>query len=410
MPSLIVAATGQAARARFTECPMASVTLEHVSKAFRDGRRTVFAVRDFNLYVADGEMVVLVGPSGCGKTTTLRIIAGLEEASEGTIRIGNRVVNRVPPRRRDVAMVFQSGALYPHLTAYDNLAFPLRMQGEGRGEIDARVRETAGLLGLDRLLHRKPAELSGGERQRVALGRAMVRRPRVFLFDEPLSNLDAPSRARMRGELRALQRRLAVTAIYVTHDQEEAMSLGDRLAVMKEGRLQQIGAPLDLYDRPASRFVAAVVGSPAMNFVEGRLDVGGAAFLPKDGGVLALPAGLVERAAKAGGGAGVWPAVLGIRAENVTVLAAEDDAAGGGGDGREAGGAGRAVVRMTVRGVEPLGDRTWVHLDAPWGDLFVAREGPRRPAALAPAAAVRIALDLHRAHLFADDAEGRLLA
>jgi len=237
-----------------------------------------------DLHVADGEFLVLVGPSGCGKSTTLRMIAGLESVTEGTIRIGSRVVNDVPPRERDIAMVFQNYALYPHMTVYENLAFALRLRGQPRSTIDARVRQAAALLGVEALLDRRPRELSGGQQQRVALGRAIVRQPQVFLLDEPLSNLDAALRAQMRRELAALRRRLGITTIYVTHDQVEAMTLGDRIVLMLDGRVQQVGAPTAVYQRPANLFAAAFLGSPPMNLVPGRLErQGGPWFVSKDG-------------------------------------------------------------------------------------------------------------------------------
>ncbi len=254
---------------------MATVTFEHVEKVYDSKQSRTHAVRDFCLDVADEEFVVLVGPSGCGKTTTLRLLAGLEEATKGEIRIGKRLVNDVAPKDRDIAMVFQDHALYPHMTVFANMAFGLSMRHVARADIEAAVTQVAAVLGISRLLGRKPADLSGGERQRVAIGRAIVRRPKVFLFDEPLSNLDAKLRAQMRTELKSLHAALATTAIYVTHDQEEAMTLGDRLVIMEDGRIQQCGTPLELYDRPHNRFVAGFIGTPAMNFIEGRLEGSG---------------------------------------------------------------------------------------------------------------------------------------
>jgi len=242
---------------------MASVALEKLSKRYRGGDRPV--VRELDLSIADGEFVSLVGPSGCGKSTTLSLIAGLESPTSGAVRIDGQVVNDRSPGERDVAMVFQSYALYPHLDVRKNLAFPLGIAGLSHQEIDERVRQTAEMLGLDALLGRKPAELSGGQRQRVALGRALVRRPKAFLFDEPLSNLDAGLRAQMRGELKKLHERLRATFIYVTHDQAEAMTLSDRVAVMKEGQLLQVGPPRELYERPQSVFVATFFGVPSIN-------------------------------------------------------------------------------------------------------------------------------------------------
>ena len=256
---------------------MVEVVLENVTKVYPGG---VTAVRGISLRIRPREFVVLVGPSGCGKSTTLRMIAGLEEITEGTIRIGDRVVNDVPPKDRDIAMVFQNYALYPHMTVYKNMAFALKIRKHPKAEIDRRVREAAKILGIEELLNRRPKALSGGQRQRVAVGRAIVRNPKASLFDEPLSNLDAKLRVEMRAELKRLHRQLSTTTIYVTHDQEEAMTLGDRIVVMKDGLIHQDGAPLEVYERPVNRFVAGFVGTPPMNFLAGRLvaDEGGLWF------------------------------------------------------------------------------------------------------------------------------------
>ena len=248
---------------------MAEVQFSDVAKVFPDGTR---AVSDLNLEAQDGEFMVLVGPSGCGKTTALRMVAGLEDISEGEIKIGDRVVNQIPSRDRDIAMVFQSYALYPHLTVYDNIAFSLRLRKERKDEIDKRVREAARILDLEPFLDRKPRALSGGQRQRVAMGRAIVRQPAAFLMDEPLSNLDAKLRVQMRAEISKLQRDLGTTTIYVTHDQVEAMTMGERVAVMRKGELQQVAPPQDLYDRPVNLFVGGFIGSPAMNLLEATLE------------------------------------------------------------------------------------------------------------------------------------------
>ena len=248
---------------------MAGVTFQGVSKIYPDGTR---AVNDLNLDIEDGEFLVLVGPSGCGKTTALRMVAGLEEISEGQLKIGDRVVNHVPSRDRDIAMVFQSYALYPHLSVYDNIGFSLKLKKFDKKEIDKRVHEAAKLLGLDPYLDRKPRALSGGQRQRVAMGRAIVREPAAFLMDEPLSNLDAKLRVQTRAEIKKLQDDLGTTTIYVTHDQVEAMTMGDRVAVMRKGELQQVDAPQQLYDRPVNLFVGGFIGSPAMNLVEAKLE------------------------------------------------------------------------------------------------------------------------------------------
>ncbi len=248
---------------------MATVTFSNVGKTYPDGTR---AVIDLNLEIADGEFVVFVGPSGCGKTTALRMVAGLEEVTDGELRIGERVVNELAPQERDVAMVFQNYALYPHMSVYDNLAYPLESQGFKKPDVRSRVTKTAELLGLTEHLKRRPRNLSGGQRQRVAMGRALVRQPQVFLMDEPLSNLDAKLRVQMRAEITRLQEQLEVTTIFVTHDQVEAMTMGDRIVVMRKGVLQQQGPPELLYDQPANLFVAGFIGSPAMNVFRARLD------------------------------------------------------------------------------------------------------------------------------------------
>src|SRR5574342_761532 len=270
---------------------MAQVVLKDLVKRFDE----VTAVRDVNLQIKDKEFIVLVGPSGCGKSTTLRMIAGLEEISSGEIYIGERLVNDLPPKDRDIAMVFQNYALYPHMTVYDNMAFGLKMRKFPRAEIDTRVREAAQMLGIQELLSRKPRQLSGGQRQRVAAGRAIVRHPQVFLFDEPLSNLDAKLRVQMRVELKRLHERLETTAIYVTHDQVEAMTLGDRVVVMKDGLIQQVGEPLELYGRPANKFVAGFIGSPAMNFVDVSIAESNGGVWAESGGIrIKVPAAATQ--------------------------------------------------------------------------------------------------------------------
>ena len=296
---------------------MGQVVLKDINK-FYD---SVHAVKDVNLQIRDKEFVVFVGPSGCGKTTTLRMIAGLEAISSGDVSIDGNVVNELAPMDRDIAMVFQNYALYPHMSVYDNMAFGLKMRKFDKPEIDKRVREAADILGIDDLLKRKPRQLSGGQRQRVALGRAIVRHPRVFLFDEPLSNLDAKLRVQMRVELKKLHLRLGTTAIYVTHDQVEAMTLGDRVVVMKDGVVQQVGEPLELYNQPANRFVAGFIGSPAMNFAAVTLS-------EADGSLVAGNSGLRIRLPEATGqrlrGYAGQEVTLGVRPEDLTVAGAAD--------------------------------------------------------------------------------------
>jgi multiple sugar transport system ATP-binding protein len=294
-----------------------------VSKVYPDGTR---AVSDLEIEIEDGEFMVLVGPSGCGKTTALRMVAGLEDISEGVVKIGDRVVNHVPPRDRDIAMVFQSYALYPHLSVYDNIAFGLKLRREKKDVIDKRVKEAAQILGLEPFLKRKPRALSGGQRQRVAMGRAIVRDPQAFLMDEPLSNLDAKLRVQMRAEISRLQSNLGTTTIYVTHDQVEAMTMGDRIAVMRKGELQQVGQPQDLYDRPVNLFVGGFIGSPAMNMFEARL--------ARDDGSLAVEIGSQRLALDAAAldqrpGLRAYegkPVILGLRPEHVEDAALVSDA------------------------------------------------------------------------------------
>jgi multiple sugar transport system ATP-binding protein len=359
---------------------MAGIEIENVTKTYEGG---VEAVRGVTLRLEEGEFCVLVGPSGCGKTTLLRMVAGLEEVTSGTISIGGRVVNRVPPADRDIAMVFQNYALYPHMTVRGNLAFGLEMRKVARPEIERRVREAAETLGLDDLLDRRPKELSGGQRQRVALGRALVRQPRAFLFDEPLSNLDAKLRVQMRAELKRLHRRLRTTTVYVTHDQEEAMTLGDRVVVMKGGLVQQEGGPLELYERPANRFVAGFVGMPPMNFLEGRVvaENGHACF---EGAGVRLP--LPSSARSAAG----RPMVLGVRPEHVLDHPTD--------------GAGMMKVRVSV--VEPLGDRKDVRMTTPADVPVVGRMESH--AAVAEGEEREVYVDLRRAHLFEPGDEGRI--
>jgi multiple sugar transport system ATP-binding protein len=292
---------------------VSEIVFEGVSKVYPDGTE---AVRGLDLAIEDKEFVVLVGPSGCGKTTALRMVAGLEEISSGTVRIGDRVVNDVPPKERDIAMVFQSYALYPHMTVFDNMAFGLKLKKTPKAEIVERVSEAARILGLEELLKRKPAALSGGQRQRVAMGRAIVRHPQAFLMDEPLSNLDAKLRVQMRSEIARIQSDLGVTTIYVTHDQTEAMTMGDRVAVMRKGELQQVDTPQALYERPVNLFVAGFIGSPAMNLLEARCSLEPEPVVEVAGFRLPVPAAVIEErpALRAYDGR---PVVVGIRPEDL---------------------------------------------------------------------------------------------
>jgi multiple sugar transport system ATP-binding protein len=356
---------------------MAEVIYDHVTKRFD----SVVAVNDLTLEVEDGEFLVLVGPSGCGKTTALRCLAGLEEVTSGEILIGDRVVTHIPPKDRDIAMVFQNYALYPHMTVYDNMAFGLKLRKVPKQEIDRRVKEAAEILGIQDLLNRKPRQLSGGQRQRVALGRAIVREPQVFLMDEPLSNLDAKLRVQTRGELIKLQRRLGVTTIYVTHDQVEAMTMGHRIAVLNNGVLQQLDTPENLYDRPANLFVATFIGSPAMNIFPARV-TGGDGSLAVVAGDVRLELLPVHRARLADY---VDREVLvGIRPEDFEVVAGGEGIAG-------------QTIRLPVELIEPLGAETLVHLRGPAGTL-IAQGQPRIH--LHPGEVVTVRVRVEHLHAF----------
>ncbi len=317
---------------------MAVVELRNISKVYEN--ITQKAANNINLKIADREFIVLVGPSGCGKTTTLRMIAGLEEITEGELLIDGKIVNDIPPKDRDIAMVFQNYALYPHMSVYDNMAFGLKMRKFPKAEIDARVREAAAILGIGDYLERKPKELSGGQRQRVAVGRAIVRKPKVFLFDEPLSNLDAKLRVQMRAELSRLHNRLEATMIYVTHDQIEAMTMADRIVVMNNGLIQQTGGPLELYNNPANRFVAGFIGSPPMNFIESGISCrDGRCFIETDDFRLEIPPSFAEKGR----------ICYGIRPENLIVRKPRE---------------GEPYINGTVDVVEPLGDETHIYVNS----------------------------------------------
>ena len=340
---------------------MAEVAIERLVKRFGETE----VLHGISLDVADGEFVSLLGPSGCGKSTLLRSIAGLEAVTAGDIRIDGASVRRVAPRNRDIAMVFQSYALYPHMTVRENMSFGLRRRGAARSDIDGKINEAAAMLGLDAFLDRKPRELSGGQRQRVAMGRAIVREPKVFLFDEPLSNLDAALRVQMRGELKLLRQRLGVTSIYVTHDQIEAMTLSDRIVVMNAGRIEQIGRPLDLFDAPANLFVARFIGHPAINLIEGRVEDG--IFRA---GALALPAPGLRPGA----------AVLGMRPQHVRLVAP-----------------GEGDVVAEVQYTELTGVDVFAHLLADFGPLDLVTDSRIE---LEPGERVGLALDRARMHFF----------
>jgi ABC-type sugar transport system ATPase subunit len=363
---------------------MPSVKFDHVRKAFGD----VTVVEDFDLTVADGELLVLVGGSGSGKSTILRMVAGLEEVTAGTIRIDERDVTALPPRDRDVAMVFQDYGLYPHMTVRANLSLGLRLRKIARQEIDRRVTWAAGMLGLAPLLDRKPKQLSGGQRQRVAMGRAMVREPKVFLFDEPLSNLDASLRAQMRIEIGGLQRRLNTTTIYVTHDQVEAMTLGDRIVVLADGRIQQIGRPIDLYRAPVNRFVAGFIGTPPMNFLDGALrEEDGRVFFSAEGISISVPR---ERAATAKAAESL---TLGIRPEDLRLNASRAPSEGDGPPAEAF--TGRVVL------VERLGGTSHVHFDVEGGNRMMASVLNDRLPDVGETISVRVPPE--RVHLFGVD-------
>ncbi len=357
---------------------MASVTYEHVTKRYGD----VVAVNDLNISIADREFLVFVGPSGCGKTTSLRMLAGLEEISDGNIYIGDRVVNDVPPKDRDIAMVFQSYALYPHMSVYDNMAFGLKLRKVPKNEIDTRVKEAAKRLGIEALLDRKPKQLSGGQRQRVAVGRAIVRNPAVFLMDEPLSNLDAKLRVQARAEISKLHMQLGTTFIYVTHDQVEAMTMGTRIAVMKDGLLMQIDTPSALYDKPDNIFVAGFIGSPSMNFFDATLTGDDQATYVDTGAFrLKLPADKATQY-KAYKGKQV---VFGIRPEDIH----DPDFAPPG--------VHSAVVESKVEVTELMGHEVIVYLNAK-DKPFLARVDPRSKARVGNT--IGVALNLDNCHLF----------
>jgi multiple sugar transport system ATP-binding protein len=355
---------------------MAQVMLKALNKKYDE----VHAVKDVNLHIRDKEFMVLVGPSGCGKSTTLRMVAGLEEITAGEIHIGDRVVNDLPPKDRDIAMVFQNYALYPHMTVYDNMAFGLKMRKFPKAEIEKRVKDAAEILGIQELLKRKPRQLSGGQRQRVAVGRAIVRHPQVFLFDEPLSNLDAKLRVQMRVELKKLLDRLETTAIYVTHDQVEAMTLGDRVVVMKDGWIQQVGEPMELYGHPTNKFVAGFIGSPAMNFMDVSINEANGAVVAETQGLRLTVTPARAAALRAYKGQQVG---LGVRPEDVHMATGADAA--------------HHTFDANVEVVEPLGSEILLDVRVGHGSI-VARVEPTVRVKVHEN--VRLAVNADRLHFF----------
>ncbi len=367
---------------------MAHVSLRNVSKVYPGG---VLAVKDANLNVESHEFLVIVGPSGCGKSTLLRIVAGLEEPTSGEIRIGDQLVNHVPPKDRDTAMVFQNYALYPHMTVFDNMAFGLRLRHYSKREIEQRVRDAANILSIEPLLNRKPKELSGGERQRVAVGRAIVRKPLVFLFDEPLSNLDAKMRVQMRTEIHKLHLRLQTTMIYVTHDQIEAMTMGDRIVVMNKAVIQQVADPLTIYEHPANRFVASFIGSPPMNFLNGKMVRSGQTLFFNEGTfrlrvVDEMAARLLEYENK--------PALLGIRPEDLYDKLFITDAPTD------------CIVTSAVELVEPLGAEVYLHLKVGRHSV-IARVGPHDQPEVNQD--IDLVFDMGKAHFFDPETDAAIV-
>jgi multiple sugar transport system ATP-binding protein len=357
---------------------MASVSFRRLEKSYG----ATHIVKGIDLEIADREFVVLVGPSGCGKSTTLRMLAGLESITAGEVRIGDRVVNRLPPRDRDIAMVFQDYALYPHKTVYENMAFSLRVRRAPEAEIRSRIEQAAGMLGIGALLERKPGQLSGGQRQRVAMGRAIVRRPKVFLFDEPLSNLDAKLRGQVRTEIKRLHQAMGVTILYVTHDQVEAMTLADRIVILKGGEIEQVGTPDQVYNAPASVFVGGFIGAPAMNFVRAAVDGGDIVF--QGGDRLALGAANARKAAGRQG----REVIVGVRPEHFQPVHTSDHTLNG-----------------RVQVVEPLGSDTLVHLGVGGGTLTARLAPDARPAV---GEMLHVGVDPARIHLFDPETERAL--
>ncbi len=369
---------------------MASLSLKNIQKVYPNG---FVAVKDFNLEIEDKEFIIFVGPSGCGKSTTLRMIAGLEEITQGELWIGDKMMNDVEPKDRDIAMVFQNYALYPHMSVYDNMAFGLKLRKTPKAEIEKLVHEAAKILGIENLLDRKPKALSGGQRQRVAMGRAIVRNPKVFLMDEPLSNLDAKLRVRMRIEISKLHQRLETTIIYVTHDQTEAMTLGTRIVVMKDGIVQQIDTPQNLYNSPGNLFVAGFIGSPQMNFFDAKIEKNGDGATATVGGAkLTIPAAKAK--ALIDGGYDGKTVTMGIRPEDIYDSQMMIDANP------------NAVIESVIRVYELLGAEVFLYFD--YADAQVtARVDPRTTAGVGDT--VKFALDMEKTHFFDKDTEKTII-
>jgi multiple sugar transport system ATP-binding protein len=367
---------------------MAQVSLKNVSKVFPGN---VYAVKDVNLGIESKEFVVFVGPSGCGKTTTLRIIAGLEKATVGQIYIGDQLVNDIPPKDRDIAMVFQNYALYPHMTVYENMAFGLKLRKYPKAEIETRVQEAAGILGIEKLLHRKPRELSGGQRQRVAVGRAIVRKPLVFLFDEPLSNLDAKMRGTMRTEIKKLHIKLQTTMIYVTHDQVEAMTMGERIVVMNDGLIQQVADPITLYDKPVNKFVAGFIGTPPMNFVK-------ATIVRKEGKLYAnegkFQVKIIDAMVKAMTPYAGKEVIFGIRPEDMYDKLFVSDAPP------------ENTIKATCEVIEPMGSETYVYLNTGKNSLVAKVGGHDKPAINQD---MDLVIDMSKVHFFDKETENTIV-
>ena len=365
---------------------MASLSLQHINKTYPNGFQ---AVKDFNLEIEDKEFIIFVGPSGCGKSTTLRMIAGLEEISGGTLKIGDKVMNDVEPKDRDIAMVFQNYALYPHMTVYDNMAFGLKLRKVPKDQIDKAVREAARILDLEKLLDRKPKALSGGQRQRVAMGRAIVRNPKVFLMDEPLSNLDAKLRVQMRIEISKIHQRLGATIIYVTHDQTEAMTLGTRIVVMKDGVVQQVDTPQHLYEQPGNLFVAGFMGSPQMNFLDAQIAEKGGDLVAKVGEYDVVIPAAKAKVLKDGGYVGKT-VVLGIRPEDIHDSQMFIEASPS------------APMTSTVKVYELLGAEVFLYFDVN-GTQVTARVDPRTTAKTGDP--IKFAFDMEKSHFFDKETE-----